>query len=404
MLVVENVKSALLELWSNRFRSFLTVVGIIIAVMAVIGVVSILEGMSAHVTNFILGLGADVIWIAPKQGGMFRGSAEPRYLVMADAEAIESQCDSVRYACPIHQLPITVRYRGTETQTPLAGTTLSFQEVRNWYVDVGRFFSPVDLAHAKSVCVLGRDVAGELEKDPAALVGKDIYIEGNAFRVIGLLEKKGSFLGQKQDQIVVVPISAARKLMGPSVYRSVTIMAQAVGSQETEEASHEIRALLRRRHRLRLGSSDDFELITQEQTLAFFRKTSRVVTVVLAGIVGISLLVGGIGIMNIMLVSVTERTREVGILKAIGASRRDVLIQFLTEAVVLSLIGGLIGIALGAGLGVLVGLLSPLPQAQVPLWAVALGFLFSAGVGISFGLYPAMKAARLNPIEALRYE
>lgn len=404
MIVLENILNAFHQLWANRFHSVLTTLGIVIAVMAIICVVSILEGMSAHVSEFIVGLGADVIWIIPRSpGAQSPQKAEYAFLTLDDADAIRRHSRTIRDVSPVLHIPAAVGLGGQSVFTNVIGTNIAYQSIRNWYVDAGRFFSRVDMLHANNVCVLGRDVVAGLETDES-IVGKLLRINQHLFKVVGILEKKGSFLGQKQDDVVLIPISTAQKIHGQGNTSNITILAQARSSEVAEDAREEIRHILRRRYGLRGDERDNFEVITQEQALDFFRRTSRIVTVVLAGIVGVSLLVGGVGIMNIMLVSVTERTREIGILKAIGASRRDILMQFLTEAVILSLVGGLIGIVLGVLTGYFISHVTVLPPATVPLWAVVLSFFFSALVGISFGLYPAMKAARLNPIEALRYE
>ncbi|MBI4614370.1 MAG: ABC transporter permease [Planctomycetes bacterium] len=405
MIVVENVYSALGQLWVNKFRSVLTTLGIVIAVSAVIAVVSILQGMTDYVASFIQGLGSDAIWVQPyvPPEKSARGVVQAK-LTYEDAEAIRKECPSVKEVAPLLQNQVILRYGDREETFPLLGTTTAFQTIRDWYVDEGRFFSDHELATRRDVCVLGRDCLDALDVRAAEVLGRKVRIGGRPFTVVGVLEKKGSFFGQAQDEVILVPFFTATKIYGRSAAESIVILAQASSTEAADTASSEIQKVLRREHKLRPEEKDDFKIATQDQALQFFDRASQLATFVLAGVVGISLLVGGIGIMNIMLVSVTERTREIGVLKALGARDKDVLLQFLIEAVVLSLVGGMIGIALGVGTAYAVTSFAPIPRAQVPLWSIAVGFLFSAGVGIFFGMYPAVQAARLNPIEALRYE
>ncbi len=403
MIVIDHLNSAFGEIRANMFRSVLTTLGIVIAVMAVISVVSILEGMSRYIKGFIKGMGSDAMWVLPYfPPGRAESSARVE-LTYDDAMAIQSSCPQIKRVSPMIQSHVDMIHLDADVSVPMLGTTPEFQEIRNWFVDSGRYFSNIDTDHRKHVCVLGREVLKKIGADESIL-GAKIKIDNRTFKVIGLLERKGSFFGQSQDEIVLIPFATAEKIYGPRVARRINILAQVHRSEAAAETVEQIRDLLRKRHKLRDAQADDFQISTQDQVLEFFNKASRITTVVLAGIVGISLLVGGIGIMNIMLVSVTERTREIGVLKALGARPKDILFQFLIEAVILSLLGGVIGIILGMAVGMGVAALSPLPSAYIPLWAVGLSFLFSGGVGIFFGMYPAVKAARLNPIDALRWE
>ncbi len=403
MIVIDQINSAFGEIRANMFRSVLTTLGIVIAVMAVISVVSILEGMSRYIKGFIKGMGSDAMWIVPYYPPG-RGPESVRVeLTYEDSQAIAQSVPQVKRVSPMIQLHADVVHLDADVSVPVLGTTPEFQEIRNWYVDTGRYFSNVDTDHRKHVCVLGREVLKKIGADESIL-GSKIKIDNRTFKVIGFLERKGSFFGQSQDDLALIPFTTAEKIYGPRVSRRISILAQVHSSEQAGESVEQIRDLLRKRHKLKPGAHDDFEVSTQDQVLEFFNKASRITTVVLAGIVGISLLVGGIGIMNIMLVSVTERTREIGILKALGARPKDILFQFLIEAILLSLFGGILGVILGLGVGMGVAALSPLPSAYIPLWAVGLSFVFSGGVGVFFGMYPAVKAARLNPIDALRWE
>jgi putative ABC transport system permease protein len=284
------------------------------------------------------------------------------------------------------------------------GVNDDFPEIHNYFVADGRFFSDIDLRHRRKVAVVGRHVADELRLGESA-VGREIYVGGRAATVIGVMEEKGQALGQDLDDLVFVPFDTALTLFGRRAGDQVQLRLKAE-PDAVAEVEEGIRRVLRRRHAIPDDDPSDFQVLKQDDLLDLYRSILGAVTAVIGGVVGVALIVGGIGIMNIMLVSVTERTREIGLRKAVGARRRDILWQFLIEAVALSLLGGVLGLALGYGLGALVIALLPidLPPAYVPLWAVLLAFGFSAAVGVFFGIYPAGKASRLDPIEALRYE
>jgi putative ABC transport system permease protein len=278
-------------------------------------------------------------------------------------------------------------------------------DVLNFTVDQGRFFSGLDVSDRRKVVVLGPEVVTELALGSEP-IGKEIYVGKYPATVVGVMEKKGQSLGQNFDNLVFLPFDSALTLFGRRAGDQVQLRIQAKNAGAVDEVKDGIIRLLRQRHKIAKGDPDDFQVLVQDELLAIIGRILGGVTAVVGGVVGIALLVGGIGIMNIMLVSVTERTREIGVRKAVGAKRRDVLVQFLIEAVTLALVGGVLGLLLGYGLGALVSRLLPgnLPPAHVPLWAVGLSFGFSALVGVFFGIYPAGKASRLDPIEALRYE
>ncbi len=286
----------------------------------------------------------------------------------------------------------------------LLGIGPSHQEVSNHWVDSGRFFSDLDLQRAARVALIGRKVIEELELEEPIL-GSDLIVGSSTFTVIGIMEYKGEMMGQNQDDFVLVPITTARDIYGVDAVKQLRLDFKATGPETVDLAKDQIGEVLRRRHRIQEGTKDDFRVLLQEELLERTGAILGTVTSVVGGVVSIALLVGGIGIMNIMLVSVTERTREIGVRKAVGARKSDILVQFLTEAVTISLVGGLIGILGGWGLGILGAKAIPgFPPAHVPIWAIALAFGFAAIIGIFFGTYPAAKAASLDPIDALRYE
>ncbi len=404
MLILPNVRNALEQLRANQMRSILTVLGIVIAVASTITVVSVVQGFTAYVAEFLQGLGTNAMWVWPErpQGpeGLTLGRVE---LDRDDMEAIGGQCESLRAVSPlIRQQGVKVASGRDEISAPLEGVSPEYHTIRNMPVEVGRPFAIVDVEQSHAVCVLGREVARKLKVDDD-VVGQSLLVNGRRFRVVGILEEKGSFLGSSQDDIVLIPYTTAIK-MYPGSRRMMAVTAQAVDEEAVPEARAQIVNLLRRRHNLDAYQPNDFQVRTQDEILEAFNNISLVATAVLSGIVGISLLVGGIGIMNVMLVSVTERTREIGLRKAVGARRRDIMLQFLTEAVTLSLVGGGVGIATGFAFSALASLHPKMVDIVVPWWAVLLGFGISAGTGVVFGLLPAAKAALLNPIDALRHE
>ncbi|MBI3725426.1 ABC transporter permease [bacterium] len=407
-LVVENVKIATAELRANPFRSALTTLGIIIAVSAVIAVVSIVHGASKFMINYFESLGSNSFYVF---GHRPQGDAGRRLghiqLTVEDALAIEGRCSAVAAASPVTELNGAIVWHGAESTARVHGTVPSFQRTRNVYVDDGRIFSPVDVEHRENLIVLGDETIKELNTTRAKILGETVRLRGEAFKVCGFLEHKGSAFGESQDDMALIPISTAAKIWGSWRARHVMIIAQAKPGQ-TAEAVDQATWLLRLRHNRHGGDPDDFKIFTQDQFIDGFRQFSLMITGLLFGIVGVSLLVGGVGIMNIMLVSVSERTREIGVRKALGAKNRDILSQFLIEAITLAVLGGLFGLLLGYLGGLLareaISVWVDFPPVYVPPWAVMLSLSFSAAVGLISGLYPAWKAARLDPIEALRYE
>ncbi len=407
MVVVENLRIALGALRANALRSFLTTLGIIIGVAAVVAVVSIVQGFQHMLTAQLEGVGATFVQVIPRVQFTSPGQiTKPVELTWEDGLAIRRQIPEVDQITPLIFGAATLKYRDRSYQPSfIMGVNDSYQEMSQQFVERGRFLSSIDLDTRRKVVVLGSSVVEELElgDDP---VGREIYVRNLPMTVIGVLEEKGRSLGFDQDDQVQVPFDTALTIFGRDAGRQVRLQMQLGSAEDTEGTKERIRRLLRRRHELSEDQPDDFVIQSQDEIVETTNTVLRGVTGVVAGIVSVALLVGGIGIMNIMLVSVTERTREIGVRKAVGARKRDILVQFLIEAVTLALAGGAVGILVGYGLGAMAVRLIPgdLPPAHVPLWAVVLAAGFSAVVGIASGLYPAAKASALDPIDALRYE
>jgi putative ABC transport system permease protein len=407
MQLFEGFRVAGGALRANKMRSFLTTLGIVIGVAAVIAVVSIVQGLQFLIVGQLQDFGATYLRVLPEV--RFAGPGQvtrPVLLTTDDAEAIAAQVPGIEWMSPFLFGNATVKYRERQ-HDPLyvAGTNQHWQEVVNQAVDRGRFFSTIDLRQRRKVAVVGGTVVEELRLGDEP-VGKEIYVGSVPVTVIGVMEEQGQVLGQDYDDMVLVPFDTALSLFGRRAADQVQVHLRVESTEAIEPARDAIRRLLRQRHDLAEGQPNDFQIQTQDDLLKLFETLLGAVTWVVIGVVGVALLVGGIGIMNIMLVSVTERTREIGVRKAVGARRQDILVQFLIEAVTLSLVGGGIGLLLGwgAGAGVVAVIPIDLPPAHVPLWAVLLAFGFSSAVGIAFGIYPAARAARLDPIDALRYE
>jgi putative ABC transport system permease protein len=404
-MIWDNFRIALQAIWANKLRSLLTMLGIIIGVAAVIAVVSIVQGLNHVIATEFEGVGVTYLMVFPRQDPQDPDFAGREVvLTYEDGLAIMEEAAGLELFNPVFYRPEQTRSGERRHATTLLGTGASHQEVSNHWVERGRFFSDLDMRRASRVALVGQEVIDELELEEPVL-GSDLIVGSSSFTIIGVMEYKGEMVGRSQDDFVLIPITTAREIYGVEALKQLRLDFKATSANTVDLAKDEIKEVLRRRHRIPDGTKDDFRVLLQEELLDRIGSILGTVTSVVGGVVSIALLVGGIGIMNIMLVSVTERTREIGIRKAVGARRSDILIQFLIEAVTISLVGGLIGILAGWGLGVLGANAIPnFPAAHVPLWAVALGFGFAALVGVFFGTYPAAKAAALDPIDALRYE
>jgi len=407
MNVLNSVLEALDSLSSNKLRSGLTVLGIVIGVGAVIAMLAIGRGAEQTITGSISGIGTNLLFVLRGGSDEIRN---PKPLTIGDANAIADpfQVPSVVAVAPYVSGSLEVSFAGEGEFVQALGITPDYGSVRNLKVAEGDFINEAHMLARSAVVILGPDTAETLFGRAEGVIGETIRIEGQPFRVIGVAERKGGSGFQSPDEQVYVPLTTAQvRLIRRRSDRVDVILAQAVDADLVMQASEEISSLLRVRHRTPIGQ-DDFTVFTQQDFLETAQTITGVLTIFLGGIAGISLLVGGIGIMNIMFVSVTERTREIGLRKAVGARKRDILFQFLAESSLLSLLGGLIGIALGWGLSTLVGIIARASDAEldpsISLDAVLLATLFSAAVGLFFGLYPAKRAADLEPVEALRYE
>ena len=410
MTWLASVRIALRALRVNKLRSTLTMLGIIIGVAAVIVMIAIGAGAQARVEEQIKSLGSNLIMLLPGSvtaGGVRMGSGSRNTLTEDDSYAIQREVREVQASAPQLRGTGQVVAGNTNWSTVFYGVTPEYFEARNWVIAAGKGFEPADLSGAGKVALLGETVARSLFGD-ADPIGQVIRIRKVPFTVIGTLQRKGqSLMGQDQDDVILMPISTARnRVLGGSTARLRTVGAIFVKVREGADMADteaEIRNLLRQRHRLQPGAEDDFTLRNLSEVLGAQEASSRIMTLLLAAVASVSLLVGGIGIMNIMLVSVTERTREIGLRMAVGARGRDILTQFLVEAITLALIGGLLGIVLGVGGSYAIGYFAGW-RTELNVQSIVLAVGFAAAIGIFFGFYPARKASRLLPIEALRYE
>ncbi len=408
----ESVRVALEGLTANRLRSALTMLGVIFGVGAVIAAVSMTEGAKAATLQQFERFGTNVLTVRPGQwrhGPVRGGVGSMETLTESDAEAILQQCPTVVAVSPQVRTNAQVEAGSENTSTTVLGVTDSFPAVENFQVAQGSFFTAEDVRKRSKVAVVGPTVAENLLGEGASAVGQRIRIDGVTFQVIGQFVSKGDMGWHNPDDQIVLPITTARHRLGagagapgsaPDVVRSISV--QFPDLKLADQARAEVEALLRSRHDIRPGDEDDFHIRAAADLIAGAEEANRILTLLFGSIAAVSLLVGGIGIMNIMLVSVTERTREIGLRKAIGATPQDILLQFLIEAVTLSLAGGIVGVAVGIGLAYALRSFG-LNTAVSPPWVIV-SFSFAGLVGVFFGLLPSRKAAMLDPIEALRYE
>ncbi|HEX9652281.1 MAG TPA: ABC transporter permease [bacterium] len=400
----ESIVMAFSSLRANKLRTILTTLGIMIGVATVITILTVINGLDSAFSEQISNLGSDSLYITkiPWTVGMeFFKYRNRKDITMKEVDAIAKQATLVRALAPIASARRTVNFGNTTLNGVIVnGTNDQYKDVANSYPEYGRFMTPYEVEHRRSVCVLGWEIAQKLfeHEDP---LGKKVFAGGHPLYVVGVLEKRGEILGENLDANIYIPLGAFYKAFGSR--RSLMIRVRVLSPEIIEQAKDELRGILRRVRKVSVEKDDDFAINQQDVLANLYHSLTAGLYAVAVGIGAISLLVGGIGIMNIMLVAVTERTREIGVRKAIGARRRDVLRQFLIESVVISAVGGIIGLIFGFGLAKIIAGVSPIP-ANITVSAVFVALMFSSMVGIFFGIYPAYKAARLDPIEALRYE
>jgi putative ABC transport system permease protein len=405
---LQTLKIALRALRTNKMRSFLTMLGIIIGIAAVIAMMAVGSGASYVISQQIASIGSNIILVIPgstTSGGLRMGSGGSQTLTSDDVRAIMAECPSVARAAGTTRTTSQVVYGNMNWSTVIMGATPELFDIREWAVVNGRGIGQQDVDGAAKVCLLGQTVADNLFSgdDP---IGKMVRIKKIPFTVIGVLDRKGqSPQGTDQDDTVFVPLRTAQIKLSRSSFPNTVgaLMVQATSEALLDKAEEEINSLLKQRHRITNGKEPDFSTRNLSEILAVAEQSSKAMSLLLGAVASISLIVGGIGIMNIMLVSVTERTREIGIRMAIGARTNDILLQFLTEAVLLTMLGGIIGILLGAAGATVVSHFLEWPT-LISVQSITVAFFFSGAVGIFFGFYPARKAAGLNPIDALRYE
>ncbi len=414
-LLGEILKLAWSSMLANKLRSLLTVLGVIIGVSTVIAMVSLIQGLNESFRRQVQSFGSNTIYIRKWRpqviiGGLPDSLRQRKAFTLADREAILAHCPAVRAVSPLNFLdePQPVRYRKKETKpTFILGTNQAYQETNGYNVSSGRFFTETEVEHRSQVCIVGGATLETLFPHQDA-VGQIIHIGRVPFRVVGELSTRGRFLGQSLDEVVMIPYTDVSKYF-PSDQSTflksgeVLLNAVAVSPDRINEAISQITEVLRVRRGLKAHQESDFAALTDDTLLNLYNQVTGAFYLLMIAVAFLSLLVGGIGVMNIMLVSVTERTREIGVRMALGARRSSILLQFLIEAMALTGTGGAIGILIGFAIAKGVDAVTPLPS-SVPLWSVVAGLAFSGSVGLFFGIYPALRASRLDPVEALRYE
>ena len=405
MLFSESVQIVVTALLGNKLRSILTMLGIIIGVGAVIAMISIGMGVKQNVTNSIASLGSNMLIVTPgstNKGGVRSAAGSSQKLKYEDAEAIKKKIKNIDYVSPTVNGSYQIVNGHENWNSSVYGVTPEYLKIRDLTIGTGSFITQNDLNSRNRVAVIGTTVATNLFESENP-VGKNIRINNQPYKVIGVIESKGqSSMGQDQDDVVIIPLTTAQeRLMGITYVRSINI--QVSSADKIESVQGQVETLLRQRHHIVGDKEDDFSVRNLTSLMETMTSTTTMLTLFLGSIAAISLLVGGIGIMNIMMVSVTERTREIGIRKALGATFQNIMMQFLIESVVIGVIGGLMGVAVGVGIALAIAK-AGLFQTVITAAPILISFSFSVGIGLFFGIYPARKAARLDPIEALRYE
>jgi putative ABC transport system permease protein len=404
MEFVESLKMASSMLMANKLRSALTMLGIIIGNASVVAMIGIGEGAQKLATDKLSALGPNVMFVLPGSRKARNATFDlPRTLVLSDAEAIAAQVPTVDGVAAEINRRMLISFRNINTNGMVIGTTPDYQSIRSYYVNKGRFLNQLDLERSKRIAVIGTEIADRFFKTQNP-IGQQIRVNNISFEIVGVMESKGSFMGSNQDESVFIPLDTMiSQIVGRTSPYGIEVSWINVKAKKPEDiraAQFQIENLLRLRHKIQ-NDEDDFGVETAKQMLDIVGTITGGLTIMLAAIAGISLIVGGIGVMNIMLVSVTERTQEIGLRKAIGAGSQDIMIQFLIEAVIVSAVGGVIGIAVGCSIVGVIGLISPL-SATVSGNAIALSLGISGGIGLFFGVVPAQRAAKLDPIVALR--
>ncbi len=411
----ENVRFALLAVRAHKLRAFLTVLGIVVGVATVIAMVSIVTGFNNNMVRNFQSFGATLVQFQKYEARFGPGHRPPeerarKDLTFEDAMALKTSIPEMRAVSPeryLWNVDVHVKYRGSETTSPvIVGATPDYSMANNHFVGYGRFLTETDLEHGTPVTVIGEDTREALfaREDP---LDKWVDLNGTQYRVVGIFEKKGKMMGHSNDDFMLIPFTAFDRqfpFIKASGGDTIHIATVPYRSDQVDTIIEKGRAVLRARRHVPFNKPDDFAIFTPDKLIESFQGITRGITLAMIFIAFVSLLIGGVGVMNIMLVSVTERTREIGVRKAVGAFRRDIVMQFLTEATTLSILGGAIGVFVGYAVPALIKQVFDALPAETPFWSVLVGLLVSLTVGIFFGLYPAVKASRLDPIEALRYE
>ena len=409
--ITESAIMALDTLRQNKLRAALTILGVTVGVVTILAMVSIIQGLNKAFAEQIESLGSNTIFVAKFDASFGKPPGQEerqrKELTIEDANEIRNNVPTAVGVSPFQrELAVTVRFKEKQSTTPiLIGATPYYEFTSSQYVGYGRFLIDTDLQERSNVAVLGQDLVKALFPNDEDPIGAEIKIDGNPFRVVGVMSLLGQFFGQSRDNIVFIPLTTAQKYY-PRLEPPQSVFVIVVRPQtraDVKKTIEETRDILRTRRGVRSGENDNFGISSQDALLDIYNQLTGATYLVLTAISAVALMIGGIGVMNIMLVSVTERTKEIGIRKAVGATRASIMSQFLIEAVILTAIGGSVGVAVGEILSFLINTYSPLP-AFIPIWAILLGLVASAGVGVVFGVFPAWKAAKLDPIEALRFE